>query len=162
MTSKVRIKAGNVEVEFEGSEEYMKDELPSLVELLYSLSPNGSSTEEEGDTEGVEAPTDKSKQKIQMTTNTIASKLGVKSGNDLVLAASAHLTFVKGADTFSRSNILAEMKLASNYYKANMRGNLSSSLKTLINQNKLLETAKDTYALEAKTKDQLGSQLNVG
>ena len=161
MTSKVKIKTGSIEVEFEGSEEYMKDELPSLVELLYSLSPNDSSTEEESDTEGVEAPTDKSKQKIQMTTNTIASKLSVKSGNDLVIAACAHLTFVKGADTFTRNNILAEMKLASNYYKANMRKNLSNILKTLINQNKLLETAKDTYALEATIKDQLGKQLNA-
>lgn len=161
MTSKVRIKAGSVEVEFEGSEEYMKDELPSLVELLYSLSPDDSSSEENGDTESVEAPTDESKQKIQMTTNTIASKLRVKSGNDLAIAACAHLTFAKGVDTFSRSNILAEMKLASNYYKANMRKNLSSTLKTLINQNKILETAKDTYALEATIKDSLGSQLNV-
>ena len=161
MTSKVRIKAGSIEVEFEGSEEYMKDELPSLIELLYSLSPDDSPSEENGDTESVEAPTDESKQKIQMTTNTIASKLRVKSGNDLVIAACAHLTFVKGVDTFSRSNILAEMKLASNYYKANMRKNLSNTLKTLINQNKILETAKDTYALEATTKDSLGSQLNV-
>ena len=96
-----------------------------------------------------------------MTTNTIASKLSVKTGNDLVIAACAHLTFVKGADTFTRSNILAEMKLASNYYKATMRKNLSNILKTLINQNKLLETAKDTYALEASLKTQLGSQLNA-
>ncbi|MFV0544513.1 MAG: hypothetical protein ACK5L8_12610 [Marinicella pacifica] len=161
MTSKVRIKAGNVEVEFEGSEDYMKDELPLLVELLYSLSPNGSASEEDNESESVEAPTDESKQKIQMTTNTIASKLSVKSGNDLVIAACAHLTFVKGADTFSRGNILAEMKLASNYYKANMSKNLSSSLKALVNQNKILETAKDTYALEATTKDQIGKQLNV-
>ncbi len=161
MTSKVRIKAGNVEVEFEGSEDYMKDELPSLVELLYSLSPSGSASEEDSESESVEAPTDESKQKIQMTTNTIASKLSVKSGNDLALAACAHLTFVKGADTFTRSNILAEMKLASNYYKANMSKNLSSSLKALVNQNKILETAKDTYALEATVKDQIGKKLNV-
>lgn len=161
MTSKVRIKAGNVEVEFEGSEDYMKDELPSLVELLYSLSPSGSASEEDRESESVEAPTDESKQKIQMTTNTIASKLSVKSGNDLALAACVHLTFVKGADTFTRSNILAEMKLASNYYKANMSKNLSSSLKALVNQNKILETAKDTYALEATVKDQIGKKLNV-
>ena len=159
MTSKVKIKAGSIEVEFEGSEEYMKDELPALVELLYSLGPMESSESEE---EALELPasSDTSKQKIQMTTNTIASKLGVKSGNELVMAACAHLTFAKGVDTFSRGNILAEMKLASNFYKANMRSNLSSTLKTLLKQNKLLETSTDTYALEASIKSQLESQLN--
>jgi hypothetical protein len=161
MTSKVKIKAGTIEVEFEGSEDYMKEELPGLVELLYSLSPTDQSSEEEGESEELEASTDKSKQKLQMTTNTIASKLSVKTGNDLVIASCAHLTFVKGADTFTRGNILAEMKLASNYFKATMRKNLSSSLKTLINQGKILETAKDTYALDAALKIQLGTQLNA-
>ena len=96
-----------------------------------------------------------------MTTNTIASKLNVKTGNELVIAACAHLCFVKGADTFTRSNILAEMKLASNYFKATMRKNLSNTLKTMINQNKLLETATDTYALEASLNEKLGKQLNA-
>lgn len=160
MTSKVKIKAGAIEVEFEGSEEYMKDELPALVELLYSLGPIDT-TEEESEPEELAVSSDKSKQKLQLTTNTIASKLNVKKGNDLVIAACAHLTFVKGADTFTRNNILAEMQLASNFYKVNMRKNLSNSLKTLINQNKLLETAKDTYAIEASLKDQLGKQLNA-
>lgn len=162
MTSKVRIKAGAIEVEFEGSEDYMKDELPALVELLYSLSPTDDlAQEEEGESDELAASIDQTKQKLQMTTNTIASKLSVKVGNDLVIAACAHLTFVKGADTFTRANILAEMKLASNYFKATMRKNLSSSLKTLINQGKILETAKDTYALDAALKIQLGTQLNA-
>ena len=160
MTSKVRIKAGAIEVEFEGSEEYMKDELPSLVELLYSLSPLDTNENDE-ESQELPASTDSSKQKLQMTTNTIASKLSVKTGNELVMAACAHLCFVKGADTFTRSNILAEMKLASNFYKATMRKNLSNTLKTLINQNKLLETATDTYALESSIKTQLGDQLNA-
>ena len=95
-----------------------------------------------------------------MTTNTIASRLGAKKGNDIVIAACAHLSLAKGADTFTRSNILAEMKLATNYYKQTMSKNLSNSLKTLVNQNKLLETATDTYALEASTKAQLEAQLS--
>lgn len=160
MASKVRIKAGAIEVEFEGSEEYMKDELPSLVELLYSLNPSISSEKEE-ESEELAPSTDQSKKKFQMTTNTIAAKLNAKKGGDLVLAACAHLTLVKGADTFTRSNILAEMKLASNYYKETMCSNLSSSLKTLVGSNKLLETSKDTFALQANTKTELEAKLNA-
>lgn len=160
MTSKVRIKAGSVEVEFEGSEEYMKDELPALVELLYSLSPADDSDEEEESVE-LQATVDTSKQKLQMTTNTIAAKLNAKKAGDLILAACGHLALVKGATTYSRSNILAEMKLATNYYKATMNKNLSGSLKTLVKQNKLLETAADTYALDANTQKTIESTLNA-
>ncbi|BCD99850.1 hypothetical protein [Marinagarivorans cellulosilyticus] len=160
MTSKVRIKAGSVEVEFEGSEEYMKDELPALVELLYSLSPADDSDEEEESVE-LQATADTSKQKLQMTTNTIAAKLNAKKAGDLILAACGHLALVKGATTYSRSNILAEMKLATNYYKATMNKNLSGSLKTLVKQNELLETATDTYALDANTQKKIESTLNA-
>lgn len=160
MTSKVKIKAGSIEVEFEGSEDYMKDELPALVELLYSLSPSKELAEEEESIE-LQASTDTSKKRLQITTNTIAAKLNAKKGADLVLAACAHLALVKGAETYTRSNILAEMKLANNYYKTTMNKNLSGSLKTLVNKSKLLETATDTYALHATTKTTLETTLNA-
>jgi hypothetical protein len=160
MTSKVKIKAGSIEVEFEGSEEYMKDELPALVELLYSLSPADDFAEEEDSVE-LQATTDTSKQKLQMTTNTIAAKLNAKKAGDLILAACGHLDLVKGASTYTRSNILAEMKLATNYYKATMTKNLSGSLKTLVKQNKLLETSTDTYALDANAKTTIETTLNA-
>lgn len=160
MTSKVKVKAGSIEVEFEGSEEYMKEELPALVELLYSLSPADDSTDEE-ESEELAASTDTTKQKLQMTTNTIAAKLNAKKGGDLILAACGHLALVKGADTYTRSNIAAEMKLATNYYKTTMNKNLSGSLKTLVKQGKLLETATDTYALHANTRATIESTLNA-
>jgi hypothetical protein len=159
MTSKVKIKAGSIEVEFEGSEEYMTDELPALVELLYSLSPVEESVEEES--VELQASTDTSKQTLQMTTNTIAAKMNAKKGTELILAACGHLALVKGASTYTRSNILAEMKLATNFYKQTMTKNLSSSLKTLVKQNKLLETATDTYALDASAKTAIESTLNA-
>ena len=159
MTSKVKIKAGAIEIEFEGSEDYMKDELPGLVELLCAIGP-ASEDQEEEESQELPASTDPAKQKLQLTTNTISAKLNVKKGGELVLAACAHLTLVKGADTFSRSNILAEMKLANNYYKETMSKNLSNTLKTLVKQDKLLETATDKYALQADVKTQLETQLS--
>lgn len=160
MTSKVRIKAGSIEIEFEGSEEYMKEELPSLVELLYSLSPAYASTDEEPSIE-LQASTDTSKQKIQMTTNTIAAKLNVKKDGELLLAACAHLALVKGIDTYTRANVLAEMRLATSYFKSTMTKNLSSTFKALVKQGKILETATDTYALHANTRASIEAALNA-
>jgi len=157
---KIRIKVGLVEVEFEGSEEYLREELPALLELLSSLE-SGAGEDVNEESELLEASADPSAKKLEMTTNTIAAKLDSKSGADLVLAACAHLTFVKGFDTFKRKNILGEMRLASNYFKETYSNNLSASLKTLVRNSKILETSTDTYALEARTKSELEKKLGV-
>lgn len=158
MTSKIRIRVGTTEIEFEGSEEYMREELPKLVELLSDVAPN---TEEDTPEEESEVlpEGDPSKQTLQMTTNTIATKIGAKTGSELVMAACAHLSFVKSADSFKRANILGEMKLATNFYKKNYSSNLSKSLKKLVADGKLLETAQDTYALDSKAKAELKAQI---
>ena len=156
--SKIRLKVGSVEVEFEGSEDYMKDQLPGLIELLCSNASN------EGDAVSVEdelpPSPDASTSKIQMTTNTIASKVGVKSGSDLIIAACAHLCLVKGHDTFTRKNMLAEMQTASNFYTKSYGNNLSKYLKTVVSDGKLIERSKDTYALAAAEKSKLESSLS--
>lgn len=160
MTSKIRIRLGATEIEFEGSEDYMREELPNLIGLLTDLSPAGSDQPEE-ESEVLPASSDSSKQKLQMTTNTIATKINSKSGGDLAIAACAHLALVKGQDSFKRANILGEMKLATNFYKKTFSNNLSASLKTLVKANKLLETSEDTYALDSKEKQRLESLLGV-
>ena len=105
MTSKIKVKVGAIELEFEGSEDYMRQELPALIELLNTLTPELEDMPEE-ESDVLEAPVDPTKQKLQMTTNTIAAKLDVKTDADLAFAACAHLALVKGADTFTRANIL--------------------------------------------------------
>lgn len=160
MASKIRIKVGAAEIEFEGSEEYMREELPRLVEMLGDLAPSDRQQEGEEDAEILPPSDDPKKRKLELTTNTIATKLNVTSGSELALAACAHLCFVKGADTFKRANILAEMKLASNYYKQTYSNNLSKALQTLVKTGKLLETAQDTYALVAKEKTRVEALLS--
>jgi hypothetical protein len=158
VTSKIRIKVGTTEIEFEGSEEYMREELPGLVELLNDIAPTEEPESEE--VSEILPEGDPSKQTLKMTTNTIATKLSAKTGSELALAACAHLCLVKGNDTYKRANILAEMKLATNFYKKTYSGNLSKSLKKLVADGKLLETAQDTYALDAKEKSDLQEKLS--
>ncbi len=159
--SKIKLKVGTVELEFEGSEEYMKGELPGLVELLCNNAPD-EKTEEENNSEDILPPSkDTSKKKIEMTTNAIASKLNADSGADLVIAACVHLCLVKGHDTFTRKNILAEMQTASNYYTKSRGKNLSVALKSLQKDEKLIERSTDNYALSANEKKRVESILGV-
>lgn len=157
--SKIKLKVGSVEIDFEGSEEYIKGQLPALVELLCANAPNDEEEETASNNDVLPPSGDSSKQKLEMTTNTIATKLNVKSGADLIIAACAHLCLVKGHDTFSRKNVLAEMQTASNFYTRSHSKNLSRYLKTVLGDGKIIERSQDNYALSASEKTRLESAL---
>jgi hypothetical protein len=166
LNSKITIKLGKLEIEFSGSEDYIRNGLPELIDLLSSYSSEDCEDDDDNTVpssveEAEELPEnpDPAKRKLQMTTNSISARLAAKTGPDLVLAACAHLTLVKGADTFERKNILAEMQTASNYYTKNYSSNLSKYLISLVKDNKLIERSQNTYALSANCKQEMESLL---
>lgn len=155
MACKLRLRAGQVEVEFEGEESFAKKELPELFRMLAELR-----LASEPDGEGADGKQDGGKRKRTVggrhaSTSTIAGKLGHKSGANLVVAACAHLTLVKGDDSFDRKAILAEMKNATTYYRTTYMSNLGSYLKRLVDGHKLNEVANGKYALDAGERERL-------
>ena len=161
MESKIRVKIGTIEVEYEGSQDYIKDGLQDLLETLLSSLPEDQLSEPVETEEPLSETPDPTKVKLEMTTNAISAKLKVSSATDLIIAACAHLTFVKGADSFKRSNMLAEIKTATNYYKKSFTNNLSKYLGTLVKSGKIIERAKDTYALDSKERIRLEKELGI-
>jgi hypothetical protein len=159
MDAKIRIKMGTIEVEYEGSEDFLKGELLSLLSELLRLQKESAtilgkpfSPPSDGDGEA------KPPQGIQATTTTIAAKLACKSGPDLIIAAALRLTLT-GSKTFSRQTLLDEMKTASGYYKKSFSGNLSHYLQTLVKGGKLFETATDIYVLNEATRKELEAKI---
>lgn len=157
MTSKIKIKLGLVEVEYEGSEEFLKKELPDLLSAISKL------YKESGIPASGQQLTDQlvsvGNTPLGGTTGTIAAKLKVASGSDLAVAAAARLTLGLGQGLFTRDQLLTEMKSASSYCKKNYISNLSNTLNGLVKSAKFVETAKDTYALSANTKSDLENRL---
>jgi len=161
MTSKLRIKIGEVEIDYEGTEEFLKQELPLLLKTAMELykaagtaanGPSGSKVASSRTNKGGGAFP-------PLSTASIAAKLGVGSGPDLILAAAAQLTFVAKKETFSRQELLKEMQNASGYYKKTYSNNLTKYLNGTISDQKITETAKNVYALSAKTKVELEAKL---
>lgn len=156
MDAKIRLKIGNLEVEYEGSDTFIRSDLLNLVSKAIDL------LREQGEdvpkVEGAPSRPGDGKQ-LSATTRTIASKLGVKSGPDLVIAAAAKLTLGVGLDSFTRQQLLDEMKSATAYYKKSYSNNLSSYLQRLVKANDLFEAAKDTYALSAGKRAEIEKTL---
>lgn len=163
-TSKIRIKLGAIEVEYEGSEAFLKEELPALLSAVSELhqKAGASITRSELTSLPAEAPTEAQQGQgtaIQMTTAAIASRLQAKSGSELVMAAAAHLSLAQGLKTFSRKRLTEEMKSATSVYRETYVSNLSKSLRTLLKDNKLNEPSRDVYALTHAAEQELRNRL---
>ena len=157
--SKIRIKMGPIELEYEGSEGFLKQELPDLlgaVSKLY-LDTGGSITNAEEASSGVGGQT--TSNVLQLTTGTIAGRLDCKTGPDLILASAARLHLGLRNQSYTRKQLLEQMQGAPTYYKSNFGKNLSQYLSTLVKSKKLNEVSKDTYALTPQTLKELEGKL---
>lgn len=154
MEQKIKIKIGSLEIEYEGSENYLKNDLPNLIEKLLELNiPNSTigidnlasvnDFHEEVINKGAE------KNINQMSANSIAAKMGGKTGTDVAIIGCAHLALMQDLESFTRIQILTEMKKATNYYKSSYSKNFSNILKTLVSSHKLIERSNGIFALHA-------------
>lgn len=154
MESKIRIKIGQTEVEYEGSETFIKEELVNFVKTIMEFSSkaimlSGAEVKQTESVGGI----------LKMSTGTIAAKLSCNTGTDLLLAAATNLTLVQNRETFSRQQLLNEMQNATGYYKTTYAKNLSSYLRTLIRTGKINESTSGQYALTADTRKEMQTRL---
>jgi hypothetical protein len=163
MSSKIRIKNGTMEVEYEGTDEFIKNELLKLVSSVSELSKKSDRfSEGEGEkklkSKGQEDEKPKDVKSYGTTAN-IAAKLNCKSGPDLIIAACAYLTFAEGKPSFGRQLIVDQMKPAAPYFKASYTHNLSNYLNTLLKAGKLNEASTGVYSLSPSAHKDLKSRL---
>lgn len=160
-TAKIRLKMGQLEVEYEGQASFLQDDLFNLMEKMVGFyakhkasipaAPLPAQTNGAGLTD--------STGELDHSTNTIATILGAKTGPDIVVAASAGLTLVQGKDRFSRKELLTEMQTAASFFKATYRNNLSKYLQGLVKADRLRLVGQNTYAISANEKKALETKL---
>ena len=147
---KLSLKFGALEVECQGSEDFVGTHLIELIERVSRVelpdvvvleAPSG---EEAAPAVAAGGP---SEVVSRLSTTDFAVKIGAKSGSDLVMAAAAYLHHTRGMEEFRRSDLLNEMKAAKAFYRASYGSNLSKSLDMLTKTGRLQNPRADTYAL---------------
>lgn len=159
MESKIKIKMGALEVEYEGSEAFLKSELLKLVSTLIEQQSKIQPLEQAAPHTQKASAAHHPAKPIPGTAGSFAIKLGVSTGPELVLAAAAKLALVDGKEKFSRSELSKEMRKATNHFKESYVSNLTQSLKRLQEDNKLLEPSTDNFALTAPALADLSKRL---
>ena len=166
MTEQVKVswKLGNVELQYEGNEGFLKTELPKLFQELLEIYKSGSKN---GELESQKLST-VTKQpiteipnngKLELSVNTIATKLDAKQGQDFALAACAYLSLVEQKTTFSYNEIREAMKTAHQFYDENQRKNLPKYIASLMRKRFLLERSPHIYAIEGTKLKELQTAL---
>lgn len=168
MPSKLKIKMGHVEFEYEGDAEFdvatIKD-LFSHLESVVSVTPPPPASEGStpgGASGGAASPAGSSDSNggiSNLAVNTVAARLDVKSGPELVIAAAATLQLAQQKESFTRKELLDTMHAAKTYYKTSMGKNLSSALGTLISQKRINELNNSEMSLSASEKSTLQARL---
>src|SRR5215470_18899909 len=113
--TKLRIKLGAGELEFEGGEQFLKDEVMPTIEKLLDLVGSRSElrTPSSTDTNGAIIQLPPESAASAHSTSTIATLLKANAASDLAVAAVAHLVLCQRKHRVTRDEILAEMKSAS-------------------------------------------------
>lgn len=159
MTSKIKIKMGAIEIEYEGSEEFLKEELPALLKAVSDLYKSSAPFIEAVGTALEPNTSAANTKKVQGTTATLAATLGGSNGPELIMTAASQLTFVQKKDKFLRKDIVSEIKSATAYYKSSYFSNLTPLLNGLVKDGKLMEPSNGTYSLSAKSLESIGAKL---
>lgn len=156
--AKIRFKVGQVEVECEALPDFIREDLFGLLQKTLSIcgekevllgtkvQPAAKVHFESEDSEHV-------------STNTIASRFGAKSGPELAIAAAACLCLVRGKSTFTRKELLDEMQGAVTFYRASFGSNLTKTLRTLVSGQRFNLVSRDTFTLSASERQSLGTRL---
>lgn len=163
VAGKVKIKAGPVEFEYEGETEFGIEDIKELfshIETLFKVPSlrEVPDTHSSSDDEDSPLPSRKASTLQPLHISTIAAKLSVKSGPDLIIAGAAALQIYGGKDRFTRQELHDVMKQATKHYNTNMSSNLAKNLNNLVG-NKLNEVAAGVYSLTAGEHTSLEAKL---
>jgi hypothetical protein len=157
VTSKLRVKLGRLELDFEGSEDFIKQELMTVLAQLKTL--GALDIDGDDDAGGDGKPKSKVKLDDELTTSTIAGKIGVDSGPELVMAAMIRLTMVGNAAKATREAITAEMRGATAYFKETYTNNLTSTLRRLVTGQRLNDLGSNSYSIPAPERTKLEAKI---
>jgi len=160
--TKLILKYGDIEIDFDGPEEFLKKDLPQLIKAISELRPTPAIkkatplTGSNGDTSG----SGEGGSEGNLSVSTIAQKLSVSNGPELVIAA-AFSIISAGASTFTKKQLRDRIRDAKSYYKASYANNFDNSIARLLKKGRINHTGGENYALPSTELASIKSRVSV-
>ena len=96
----------------------------------------------------------------RLTTETIATEIGWRTGHDLIYAAAAHLVLAEAQSSWSMEEIDEEIRQVNKFYKPFYSTNLAEYLKYLMKNGKFCMENNGNYSLSASSLKYLEERLS--
>ena len=154
--AKLILKYGDVLVEYDGPEAFLKEELPQIIKAVGDLRNVGlpARPADSVTTETNALPGDVATDSV----STLAQKLGVGSGPDLIEAAALSFA-LSGASTFTRQELRTRCREATAFWKKSYGNNYDKYVNSLVSNGRLNHVSGDNYALPDKQRVTLKAKL---
>src|SRR5512135_225 len=120
--TKLVVKCGDIEVEYDGPEEFLKQELPELIKAIAQLRATPAAKS------AAAAATNSSSGAAgsgETSVSTIAQQLSVKNGPDLIMAAALSLARA-GAESFTKKQLRDRTRDATTFYRSSYTNNFDN------------------------------------
>lgn len=163
MTTKIQLKAGDVELLYETDTPIAVSDVRDFISQIHDVAEALGHTKSISTDESQKVSAEASfvvpdSPKIELHLNTIADRLGVKNSAQLAIAAAAHMQIVEGKESFTRNEWLKAMQTATNFYNKNMGSNFSATVARLTGV-KVNQLSNDKFALKSNELSDLRGKL---
>lgn len=153
--TKLRLKYGAIEVEYEGSEEYLTEHLPKVLAAVAALKQAPVPAHSDG-TKDELAESEAKEQSV----STIAQQLKAAQGPDLIMSAA--LSLVRGgSQKFEKKALRDRIKEAPAFYKQTYSDNFDNYVKTLVKKGRLSHTGGNSYSVPSAEIAKLDARLSA-
>lgn len=135
--TKLVLKCGDIDVEYDGPEEFLKEELPKLIKAVAELRSSGPPRPPlpGGGGGGTE-----------VSVSTLSQRLSVKNGPGLIMAAA--LSLARGGTTsFAKKQLRERAREATTFYKSTYNNNFDNYVVRLVKKGRLNHLSGENYAL---------------
>ena len=159
---RLSLKIRDLQIEFEGTENFMINDLSNTLDNLMKFVETHKSTIGSHQREEVEESSKRTSQlsRADLSVSTIASRTGASKAGDLAIAAAAHLIIVQGMEKFSRKELLKAMRSDNSRFKTGMSSNLTDTLTRLVSGKSFNHLSSGSYSLTPNERERLENILD--
>lgn len=153
--AKIVLKCGDIEIEYDGPEDFLKAELATLVRAVsdiraFAHTKKASAAGHAHDVGGG-GPA---------SVSTIAQQLGVKNAPELIMSAA--LSYVRGgAESFTKKELRDKIKDAKSFYKGSYSNNFDNYVARLVKKGRLNHLGGDDYSIPPTELTALNDRLSL-
>lgn len=159
MPTKLKIKMGHIEFEYEGDAAYDNEAVKDLFTHMESLMVSAAPGAFDNPDHVLSGGGDTTPSTINLSIQSVCAHMKAKSGSEVAMAAAAHLQICEGKTSFTRKELLSGMQNANGYYNQAMSGNLTKILKGLIGSKRIMALSGEQMALSASELASAKAQL---